>query len=100
MTPIAAHSLSFRPIILPKSVVIKIVLPEEARTGAWVTFDGQMRFKIEKEEQLVISESQYCVPFVKWRSNNEDLAWVTKLKKTLRWNNQKVQKPLTRTAKL
>lgn len=89
LTPIAAHSLSFRPIILPKSVVIKVVLPRDARTGAWVTFDGQMRFKIEKEEQLVISESQYCVPFVKWKAIDEDAQWITKLRKTLRWNNQK-----------
>jgi NAD kinase len=50
LTPISAHSLSFRPIILPKSVTIRVVLPQDARTGAWVTFDGQMRFKIEKEE--------------------------------------------------
>jgi len=27
LTPICAHSLSFRPIILPKDVEIKIVLP-------------------------------------------------------------------------
>lgn len=40
LTPISAHSLSFRPIILPKSVTIRVVLPEDARTGAWVTFDG------------------------------------------------------------
>jgi len=89
LTPISAHSLSFRPIILPKNVTIRVVLPEDARTGAWVTFDGQMRFKIEKEEQLVIQESQYCVPFVKWQTINSDEAWVTKLKKTLKWNNVK-----------
>jgi NAD+ kinase len=40
LTPIAVHSLSFRPIILPKSVTIRVVLPKDARTGAWVTFDG------------------------------------------------------------
>lgn len=40
LTPICPHSLSFRPIILPKTAKISIVLPEEARTGAWVTFDG------------------------------------------------------------
>jgi hypothetical protein len=59
-----------------------------------------MRFKMEKQEQLVITESQYCVPFVKWRANNADEAWVTKLKKTLKWNNVKMQKPLHRVAKL
>jgi len=58
-----------------------------------------MRFKIEKEEQLVVQQSQYCVPFVKWRKANDDQTWVDKLKKTLRWNNQIIQKPLTFKAK-
>jgi len=49
---------------------------------------------------LIISESQYCVPFVKWRAKNSDEAWVNKLRKTLKWNNVKLQKPLKRTAKL
>lgn len=40
LTPICPHSLSFRPVILPKTCAIKIVLPELARTDAWVTFDG------------------------------------------------------------
>lgn len=40
------------------------------------------------------------MPFVKWRANNADEAWVTKLKKTLKWNNVKMQKPLHRVAKL
>ena len=57
LTPICPHSLSFRPIILPKTAKITIVLPEEARTGAWVTFDGQMRFRMEKNEKLVIRDS-------------------------------------------
>ena len=46
------------------------MLPEEARSGAWVTFDGQMRFKMEKNERLVIHESPFCVPFVKWQESN------------------------------
>lgn len=34
LTPICPHSLSFRPIILPDTTKITIVVPEEARTGA------------------------------------------------------------------
>ena len=40
LTPICPHTLSSRPLILPRSAKITILLPEEARTGAWVTFDG------------------------------------------------------------
>lgn len=40
VTPICAHSLSFRPLILPIDAKITLVLPSETRTDAWVTFDG------------------------------------------------------------
>lgn len=71
------------------------MLPLEARTGAWVTFDGQMRFRMERNEKLVIQDSAYCVPFVNWQETNEDTAWVKKMRKNLQWNNQIIQKPLT-----
>lgn len=54
VTPICPHSLSFRPVILPLSAKIAIVLPKETRTDAWVTFDGQTRVKMERTEQLII----------------------------------------------
>ncbi len=50
VTPICPHSLSFRPIILPGNAKITISLPPEARTDAWVTFDGQSRVKMERSE--------------------------------------------------
>jgi NAD+ kinase len=40
LTSICPLSLSFRPVILPKQDVIKIIVPEMARTNAWVTIDG------------------------------------------------------------
>ena len=88
LTAICPHSLAFRPLILPKTCKISIVLPEEARSGAWVTFDGQMRFKMEKNERLVIHESPFCVPFVKWQESSQDKEWVEKLSKTLKWNKR------------
>ena len=88
LTPICPHSLSCRPLILPRSAKITILLPEEARTGAWVTFDGQMRFKMERTENLVITESAYCVPFVKWQDANLDKDWVDKLRSSLKWNKR------------
>ena len=103
LTPICPHSLSFRPIILPKTAKISIVLPEEARTGAWVTFDGQMRFKMERTEKLVIKESAFCVPFVLKKETNIDQDWVEKLRRTLKWNKTIIQKPInskSRRAKL
>lgn len=46
-----------------------------------------MRFRMERNEKLVIKESAFCVPFVKWKSTNEDKAWVKKLQRGLGWNS-------------
>jgi len=40
VTPICPHSLSFRPVILPLAAKISLVLPSDARTDVWATFDG------------------------------------------------------------
>lgn len=61
-----------------------------------MTFDGQMRFKMDIMEQLVIQQSAYCVPFVRWQHEKEEERWANKLDKTLKWNKQIVQKPLTK----
>ena len=86
LTPICAHSLAFRPVILPASAKITIRLPEGARSHAMVSFDGQLKFKMERNEQIVIQQSAYCVPFVHWSEQNQDSVWVNKLDKTLQWN--------------
>lgn len=44
LTPIAPHSLSFRPLILHESSVIKLKKTEDNRSGAWVSLDGATRF--------------------------------------------------------
>jgi NAD kinase len=43
VTPICAHSLSFRPLLLPDSSVITCSIPEDSRGNGWVSFDGKFR---------------------------------------------------------
>ena len=45
-----------------------------------------MRFRMERNEKLVIRESAFCVPFVNWQETNEDTSWVKKMRKNLQWN--------------
>ena len=48
LTPLAPHSLSFRPIILPASSTIRIEKEKDGRNSAWVSLDGANRFKLEE----------------------------------------------------
>lgn len=40
VTPMAPHSLSFRPLIIPVTTVISIKKPNDNRGSAWVSLDG------------------------------------------------------------
>lgn len=43
VTAIAPHTLSFRPIILPDTIVLRIGVPYDARASSWASFDGKER---------------------------------------------------------
>lgn len=43
LTAIAPHTLSFRPIILPDTIVLRVGVPYDARASCWVSFDGKER---------------------------------------------------------
>lgn len=43
VTAICAHTLNFRPIILPDTIVLRIGVPYDARTSSWASFDGRER---------------------------------------------------------
>lgn len=43
LTAICAHTLSFRPIILPDTIVLRIGVPYDARVNSWASFDGRER---------------------------------------------------------
>lgn len=44
LTAICAHTLNFRPIILPDTIVLRIGVPYDARTSSWASFDGRTRY--------------------------------------------------------
>jgi NAD+ kinase len=44
LTAICAHTLSFRPIILPDSMSLRVGVPYDARSSSWVSFDGRERY--------------------------------------------------------
>lgn len=44
VTAIAPHTLSFRPIILPDTIVLRIGVPYDARASCWASFDGKERY--------------------------------------------------------
>lgn len=91
VTSICAHTLSFRPIILPDTIVLRVGVPYDARTSSWASFDGRERLELRPGDYVTISASRY--PFASVQApgrRSED--WVNSISGKLGWNTRQKQK--------
>ncbi|XP_053173657.1 NAD kinase isoform X1 [Scomber japonicus] len=93
ITPICPHSLSFRPIVVPAGVELKIMLSRGARNTAWVSFDGRKRQEICHGDSITITTSCFPVPSICFRDPVND--WFESLAQCLHWNVRKKQNYLS-----
>lgn len=122
ITAICAHTLSFRPIILPDTVVLRVGVPYDARTSSWASFDGRQRYVSRPNNQVVqatctilhwmntanatpdrvellpgdyvtVSASRYPFANVLPHGGRGD-DWMHSLSKTLNWNTRQRQKAM------
>ncbi len=49
ITPICPHTLSFRPMLLPDTMELRICVPYNSRSTAWASFDGRGRVELKRE---------------------------------------------------
>jgi NAD+ kinase len=90
VSPICPHTLSFRPLVLPDSLMVRIGVPYDARVSAWCSFDGKSRVELRRGDFLNVSASRY--PFPKVHDGNSHTSWFGRLSETLHWNERKRQK--------
>ncbi|ODQ77655.1 hypothetical protein BABINDRAFT_41143 [Babjeviella inositovora NRRL Y-12698] len=89
ITPICPHTLSFRPILLPDSMTLKVKLPARSRSTAWASFDGRARVELKKGDYVMVKASLYPFPTIV-ASNTE---FIDSVSRTLNWNVREQQKP-------
>ncbi|KAL4816965.1 ATP-NAD kinase-like domain-containing protein [Aspergillus spinulosporus] len=94
ITAICAHTLSFRPIILPDTVVLRVGVPYDARTSSWASFDGRQRVELLPGDYVTVSASRYPFANVLPHGGKGD-DWMRSLSKTLNWNTRQRQKAMT-----
>ncbi|KAL3828207.1 hypothetical protein ACJIZ3_017009 [Penstemon smallii] len=92
-TPICPHSLSFRPLILPEHVTLRVVVPlNSSRSGhAWVSFDGKNRKQLAPGDALVCSMAPWPVPTACQIDSTSD--FLRSIHDGLHWNIRKTQSP-------
>ena len=97
ITPICPHSLSFRPILVPAGVHLKIRLAQNvSRTGSELfetiySVDGSCNKKLLRDNYLLITTSQYPLPSI--CRNDQINDWFEGLALCLNWNQRPPQLP-------
>jgi NAD+ kinase len=84
LTPICPHTLSFRPMLLNDSMLLRVAVPRNSRATAYCAFDGKGRVELRQGDHVTIAASQYPFPTVL----SQPTEWFDSISRTLRWNTR------------
>jgi NAD+ kinase len=84
LTPICPHTLSFRPMVLSDTMLLRVSIPRNSRATAYCAFDGKGRVELRPGDHVTITASQYPFPTV-MRTGTE---WFDSVSRTLQWNTR------------
>ncbi|CCH59057.1 hypothetical protein TBLA_0B02150 [Henningerozyma blattae CBS 6284] len=90
ITPICPHTLSFRPLVIPDTLSLKVQLHSKNRGTTWVSFDGRNRVELSAGDHMLINASPYMFPVIE--SNPAE--YIDSISKKFDWNAREKQKPL------
>ncbi|KAI9463692.1 ATP-NAD kinase [Lactarius psammicola] len=90
ITPIAPHTLSFRPMLLPDSMEVRVCVPFNSRSTAWVSFDGRGRVELKQGDHIKVTASKFPFPTV--CADKQSTDWFHAISRTLKWNERERQK--------
>ena len=83
ITPLAAHTVSQRPLVIPANKKIELFL-DEGETDGCVVIDGQERHGVNKDEVVTVEKA--AVPFPLIRLG--DKSYFTRLRRILGWGGR------------
>jgi NAD+ kinase len=67
VTPICPHTLSFRPVVLPCGVELKIQVPSSSRQVVSVAFDGRNRRQLDPGDYIIINVCNHIFPGITYK---------------------------------
>ncbi|CAG8481796.1 2585_t:CDS:2 [Funneliformis caledonium] len=91
ITPIAPHTLTARPMIIPGFKEIRVCVPSTSRITGWVSFDGRNRISLDRGDSIVVTASLH--PLLTICSEGPYKDWFRGLSKILSWNERVPQRP-------
>lgn len=90
ISPICPHTLSFRPMLLPDSMELRVCVPYNSRSTAWASFDGRGRIELKQGDHIKVTASKYPFPTV--CADKQSTDWFNSISRTLHWNDREKQK--------
>jgi NAD+ kinase len=57
LTPIAPHTLTNRPLVIPATSAVRVQPNMEERDEVFVTFDGQTGFQLQAGDEITVSRA-------------------------------------------
>lgn len=87
LTPICPHTLSFRPMVLSDTLLLKICVPRSSRSTAYASFDGKGRVELRRGDFVQVEAGRYPFPTVVGEGGTGG-EWFESVRRALRWNNR------------
>lgn len=83
VTPICAHTLTNRPIVLPDSVTLEVAVKSQ-RESVYVTVDGQVGIAVRSEDTVRMKRATSCVELIQSPRKN----YFEILRQKLKWGER------------
>lgn len=87
LTPICPHTLSFRPMVLSDTLLLKVCVPRSSRSTAYASFDGKGRVELRRGDCVQVEAGRYPFPTVVGEGGTGG-EWFESVRRALRWNNR------------
>ena len=87
LSPICPHTLSFRPMVLSDSLMLKVCIPKNSRSTAYASFDGKHRVELRRGDCIQVEAGRYPFPTVVG-PHGAGGEWFDSVRKALRWNTR------------
>jgi NAD+ kinase len=87
LTPICPHTLSFRPMVLSDSLLLKVCVPRTSRSTAYASFDGKGRIELRRGDCVQVEAGRYPFPTVVGEHGTGG-EWFESVRRALRWNTR------------
>ena len=88
VTPVAAHTLALRPMILPADITVRVEI-EDAAEEVLLTADGQVGIAIPPGHSLTVRRSAHPLRLVRF----PDVTFFTRLRSKLGWGGLQQREP-------